>query len=105
MINNMRFNTALLHSAAPGDKATGATLHLFTSPVRFIRNQLYSMKNCLQIKHPVFLIQEFGNPTIAAFEDRMTVLEGGMASVACASGMAAVSCALLNITQAGERLS
>ncbi|SDB02654.1 PLP-dependent transferase [Eubacterium oxidoreducens] len=31
------------------------------------------------------------NPTISAFENRITKLENGLASVACSSGMAALS--------------
>ena len=44
------------------------------------------------------------NPTIAAFEERMTVLEKGVASVACASGMAAITNALLNIVGSGDEI-
>ena len=44
------------------------------------------------------------NPTISAFEEKITKLEGGIGSVACASGMAALSMALLNILQAGDEI-
>ena len=104
MINNMRFNTALLHSAAPGDKATGATLTPIYQSSAFYQESALQHEKLFANKAPGFSYTRIGNPTIAAFEDRMTVLEGGMASVACASGMAAVSCALLNITQAGDEI-
>jgi O-acetylhomoserine (thiol)-lyase len=45
-----------------------------------------------------------GNPTVAAFEQQITRLEGGAASVACASGMAAITYALLNILSAGDEI-
>ena len=44
------------------------------------------------------------NPTIEAFEKRMTVLEGGLASVACSSGMAALFNAFVNILRSGDEI-
>ena len=41
---------------------------------------------------------------IEAFEKRMTVLEGGVASVACSSGMAAITNAFTNILQSGDEI-
>ena len=46
----------------------------------------------------------FGNPTVAAFERRMAALEGAEACRATASGMAAVSSALLSHLKAGDRI-
>jgi O-acetylhomoserine (thiol)-lyase len=44
------------------------------------------------------------NPTVTSFENRITKMEGGIASVACASGMAALFNALTNILQSGDEL-
>jgi len=44
------------------------------------------------------------NPTNAVLERRMAALEGGAASVAMSSGMAAVSTTLLNLTRAGDEI-
>jgi O-acetylhomoserine/O-acetylserine sulfhydrylase len=59
----------------------------------------------------LFGLKEFGNiysrlmnPTNAAFEDRITALEGGVASIATASGMAAQLTAILAICQAGDNI-
>ena len=51
-----------------------------------------------------FSYTRINNPTILAFENEMTALEGGIASVACASGMAAITNALLNVVRAGEEI-
>lgn len=51
---------------------------------------------------PGFSYTRINNPTVEAFEKRMTVLEGGKSSVACASGMAAMFNAFANILQAGD---
>ena len=44
------------------------------------------------------------NPTVAEFEAKMTMLEGGVGALACSSGQAAISYALLNICQAGQHI-
>ena len=44
------------------------------------------------------------NPTIESFEKRMAKLEGGIGSVACSSGMAALSMALMNVLQRGDHV-
>ena len=46
----------------------------------------------------------FGNPTVAAFEARLAALEGAEACRATATGMAAVSSALLSHLKAGDRI-
>ncbi|MDR1304414.1 MAG: O-acetylhomoserine aminocarboxypropyltransferase/cysteine synthase [Verrucomicrobiales bacterium] len=45
-----------------------------------------------------------GNPTLAAFEAKITELEGGTGAVALASGQAANLLAIMNITSAGEHI-
>ncbi len=46
----------------------------------------------------------FGNPTVAAFEHRLAALEGAEACRATATGMAAVSSALLSHLKHGDRI-
>ncbi|MFR9076270.1 MAG: PLP-dependent transferase [Dorea formicigenerans] len=55
-------------------------------------------------KAPGFCYTRVANPTVTAFENRITKLEGGIASVACASGMAALTNAFLNILQSGDEI-
>lgn len=51
-----------------------------------------------------FIYARYGNPTVAAFEDRIAALEGTEAAFATASGMAAVSGALMALCRAGDRV-
>jgi O-acetylhomoserine (thiol)-lyase len=50
------------------------------------------------------LYTRIGNPTVAVLEQRVAALDGGAAGIALASGMAAVTYALLNIADYGERI-
>ncbi len=51
-----------------------------------------------------FIYARYGNPTVAMFEDRIAALEGAEDGFATASGMAAVSGALISMLKAGDRV-
>jgi O-succinylhomoserine sulfhydrylase len=53
---------------------------------------------------PGFIYARFGNPTVKMFEDRLALLEGAQACLATASGMAAVSAALMGLVRAGDHV-
>jgi O-acetylhomoserine (thiol)-lyase len=53
---------------------------------------------------PGFAYTRISNPTVASFENRITYLEGGVASVATSSGMAAISTVLLSILSSGDEI-
>lgn len=51
-----------------------------------------------------FIYSRFSNPTVAMFEERMALLEGAEAARATASGMAAVTAAMLGQLKAGDHV-
>lgn len=53
---------------------------------------------------PGFIYSRFSNPTVAMFESRMALLEGAEAARATASGMAAVTAALMGLVKAGDHV-
>lgn len=53
---------------------------------------------------PGFQYSRFANPTVSMFEERMCLLEGAQAARATATGMAAVSAALLSYLSAGDHI-
>jgi O-succinylhomoserine sulfhydrylase len=53
---------------------------------------------------PGFIYSRFSNPTTAMFEQRMALLEGAGAARATASGMAAVTAALMGQLKAGDHV-
>ncbi|MFZ0558988.1 MAG: O-succinylhomoserine sulfhydrylase [Methylovirgula sp.] len=53
---------------------------------------------------PGFVYSRYSNPTIAMFEERMCLLEGAEAARATASGMAAVTAALMGQLKAGDHV-
>lgn len=53
---------------------------------------------------PGYLYSRFSNPTVGMFEKRMCILEGAEAARATASGMAAVTAALVSQLKAGDHV-
>jgi len=51
-----------------------------------------------------FIYARYGNPTVAMFEERIAALEGAEDAFATASGMAAVSGALISMLRAGDHV-
>lgn len=54
---------------------------------------------------PGFIYSRFSNPTVSMFEQRMCALEGAEAARATASGMAAVTAALMGVVKAGDHVA
>lgn len=99
----MRFNTMLLHGDYGGDKVNGATLTPIYQSSAFCHDS-EELEKIFHNKAAGYSYTRISNPTIDSFERRMTALEGGIASVACASGMAALFNAFCNILQTGDEI-
>ena len=100
----MRFNTALLHGKRSSEKRTGATMVPIYQSSAFEQESAGALEKVFLNKAPGFSYTRINNPTVAAFEERITLLEGGIATVACASGMAAIFNGLMNILKSGDEI-
>lgn len=100
----MKFNTALLHSGFSGDKATGATVAPIYQVSAFAHESAEHLEKVFHNKAAGFAYTRISNPTVDSFEKRIAALENGIGAVACSSGMAAVTMALLNILSAGDEI-
>lgn len=100
----MRFTTRLLHEAFAPDAATGATTQPLYQTSAFYQPTAEEMARVFAGRKPGFVYTRVNNPTVARFEQRVNALEGGVGAVVCASGMAAVSHAVLNILSQGDEI-
>jgi O-acetylhomoserine (thiol)-lyase len=100
----MKFNTLLLHGDKNPSEPSGATLPAIHQVSAFAHESAEKLENVFNNRAPGFAYTRIANPTVAAFENRMTAIEGGWNATACASGMAAVSMVLLNILQSGDEI-
>jgi len=51
-----------------------------------------------------YMYSRISNPTVAKVEKKIAALEGGTGALLCSTGMAAIMCAVLNITSAGQNI-
>lgn len=100
----MKFNTALLHGNFSGDETTGATLTPIFQSSAFGQKSAEQIEKIFHNQAPGFAYSRISNPTVAAFESRITYLEEGIGSVATSSGMAAITAVFLNILQSGDEI-
>jgi O-acetylhomoserine (thiol)-lyase len=98
------FQTRALHAGTPPDGESGARalpVHLTTS---FVFDSSESAAELFALRSYGNIYSRIGNPTVAAFEEKLANLEGGLGAVATASGLAAQLCAVLSLAQAGDHL-
>ncbi|HEY9208715.1 O-acetylhomoserine aminocarboxypropyltransferase [Acidovorax soli] len=98
------FDTLALHAGAAPDPATGARavpIHLTTSFVFESSDHAASLFN---LERPGHVYSRISNPTNAVLEQRVAALEGGVGSIAVASGQAALHLAIATLMGAGSHI-
>lgn len=99
-----RFETLTLHAGQDPDPTTlsrGVPVHRTSS---YVFKNTEHAANLFALKELGNIYTRLGNPTHAILEDRVTALEGGLASVAVASGTSAIHYAIINITKQGDEI-
>lgn len=97
------FNTTLLHGV--DDNNPFGTTHVpICQSSAFRHESAEDLEKIFTNKAVGFSYTRINNPTVEAFEKRITKLEGGIGSVACASGMAALFNALVNVLCSGDEI-
>jgi cystathionine beta-lyase/cystathionine gamma-synthase len=94
----MGFRTKQVHAGVTPDPATGAILTPIHQATTFVQP---SVEEYMALGYSY---SRAGNPTVAALEEKMMVLEGGAGATAYASGMAASVAVMLAFTGAGDHM-
>lgn len=97
------FNTNLLHGADDNHPFGATQVPIYQSSA-FRHESAEDLEKIFTNKKMGFSYTRINNPTVEAFERKITRLERGLGSVACASGMAALFNAMMNILQAGDEV-
>lgn len=100
----MNFNTSILHEGIDRKERFGATLPPVYQSSAFEQESALGLEQIFENKAQGFCYTRVGNPTITSFENRINKMEGGIATIACASGMAALTNAFLNILRTGDEI-
>ncbi|MBU2056051.1 MAG: PLP-dependent transferase, partial [Proteobacteria bacterium] len=104
-MSGRRIETVALHAGQESpDPATGARAVPIYQTTSYVFNDTGHAAS-------LFALQQFGNiytrimnPTTDVFERRIAALEGGTGALAVASGQAAETFAILNITRLGDEI-
>ena len=94
----MGFRTKQVHAGVEPDPVTGAILTPIYQSTTFVQDSVdtYMGKG--------YSYARAGNPTVRAFEEKLTVLEGGVDTTAYGSGMAATVAVFLALLETGDHV-
>jgi methionine-gamma-lyase len=98
------FATLAVHAGEVPCPATGALDTPIYQSTTFVSADADEMAAVYGEQKPGYMYTRYGNPTIHALEAKLAVLEGGEAALATASGMAAVSTAILGYVKMGDHV-
>jgi len=100
-----RLETSAIHAGQESpDPATGARAVPIYQTASYVFNDTEHAADLFALKAFGNIYSRIMNPTNDVFEKRMAAIESGVGALAVASGQAAETLALLNITQVGDEI-
>ncbi|HEX5482723.1 MAG TPA: aminotransferase class I/II-fold pyridoxal phosphate-dependent enzyme [Terriglobia bacterium] len=104
MKDTRRFATIAVHAGESPCPVTGALDTPIYQSTTFVSPNADEMAAVYGEEKPGYMYTRYGNPTLRALESKMAALEGGEAALVAASGMAAISSAILGYIKAGDHV-
>jgi O-acetylhomoserine (thiol)-lyase len=103
-VESDHLSTLALHAGQVPDPTTGARAVPLYQTTSFVFKSTEHAANLFALKEFGNIYTRIMNPTTDVFEQRMAALEGGTGALAVASGQAATTFAILNITLVGDEI-
>ena len=103
MEKNLRFDSLLVHGGLEAGPA-GATSVPIVQSSAFAYASAEELEDVFRGRAVGQVYTRLGNPTTESLERRLAMLEGGGAAIVTASGMAAITTAVLTILRAGDEI-
>ncbi len=100
----MRFETQAVHAGYGPDPTTRSVAVPVYQTVSYAFDNTQHGADLFDLKVAGNIYTRIMNPTTAVLEERVAALEGGVASLALASGMAAITAAIQTIAEAGDNI-
>jgi O-acetylhomoserine (thiol)-lyase len=98
------FRTRSLHAGGTPDAGTGARAVPIFQTTSFVFENTEDAATLFALQKYGNIYSRIGNPTVAAFEERMASLEGGLGAVATSSGQAAEFLTFAALAGAGDHI-
>jgi methionine-gamma-lyase len=99
-----QFATLAVHAGEAPCPVTGALDTPIYQSTTFVAADADEMAAVYGEEKFGYMYTRYGNPTIHALEEKLAALEGGEAALATATGMAAISTAILGFIKAGDHV-
>ncbi|NPA03814.1 MAG: O-acetylhomoserine aminocarboxypropyltransferase/cysteine synthase [Epsilonproteobacteria bacterium] len=99
----MKKETLALHAGYKKDTQKTMAVPIYMSTA-YEFESTQEAADLFSLKKEGNIYTRIGNPTTKVFEERFSILEGGVGAVATASGMAAITYAILNLCEAGDNI-
>ncbi len=96
--------TQIIQNAHAPDPASGYAASSLDQNTAYAYESAEALEDVFAGRAPGYVYSRIGNPTVASFERRMADMEDGLGAVACASGMAAISMAVMALAGAGDEI-
>lgn len=100
----MKIETLAIHAGYQPDPTTKAVATPIYQTTSFAFDSTQHGADLFDLKVPGNIYTRIMNPTNAVLEERVAALEGGIAALAVASGMSAITYAIQAIAQAGDNI-
>lgn len=104
LFNFFGSETQLIHGGQEPDPTTGSRAVPIYQTTSYVFRDTEHAQNLFGLAEPGNIYSRIMNPTLDAFENRVALLEDGVAAVATASGMSAITLAILNLAHAGDEI-
>jgi methionine-gamma-lyase len=104
MKNGHQFATLAVHAGEAPCPATGALDTPIYQSTTYVSADADEMAAVYEERKFGYMYTRYGNPTVQALQTKMAALERGEAALAFASGMAAISSAVLGYVKAGDHV-
>ena len=98
------FRTRALHAGGAPDPTTGARAVPIYQTSSFVFDDTADAASLFALQKYGSIYSRIGNPTVAAFEERLANLEGGLGAVATASGLSAEFLVFAALAGSGDEI-
>lgn len=98
------FDTLQVHAGARPDPATGARQVPIYQTTAYVFRDAEHAAALFNLQEVGYIYSRLTNPTVAALQERIATLEGGVGAVCCSSGHAAQIMALFPLMQPGNNV-
>lgn len=104
MNKRYELETLAVHAGQAPDPTTGSRAVPIYQTTAYAFDDTDHARRLFALEEPGNIYTRIGNPTVEVFEQRIALMEGGVAAVSFSSGHAALVATILNICHAGDEV-